>query len=28
MGRQVSGVVRREGISWTIGRQRSGPSVS
>ncbi|MCR4266767.1 relaxase/mobilization nuclease RlxS [Nitratireductor sp. ZSWI3] len=28
IGKEVSGVVRREGISWTIGRQRSGPSVS
>ncbi|CDX53876.1 conserved hypothetical protein [Mesorhizobium plurifarium] len=27
-GKEVSGVVRAEGISWTIGRQRSGPSVS
>ncbi|RTM09960.1 MAG: DUF3363 domain-containing protein [Hyphomicrobiales bacterium] len=28
VGKEVSGVVGREGISWTIGRQRSGPSVS
>jgi type IV secretory pathway VirD2 relaxase len=28
LGQQVSGVMRGEGISWTIGRQRSGPSVS
>lgn len=28
LGQQVSGVVRGEGVSWTIGRQRSGPSVS
>ncbi|RJT31477.1 DUF3363 domain-containing protein [Mesorhizobium waimense] len=27
-GKEVSGIVRGEGISWTIGRQRSGPSVS
>ncbi|RAZ72885.1 relaxase/mobilization nuclease RlxS [Mesorhizobium atlanticum] len=27
-GKEVSGVVRAEGISWTVGRQRSGPSVS
>jgi hypothetical protein len=27
-GKQVSGIVRGDGISWTIGRQRSGPSVS
>jgi hypothetical protein len=28
LGKQVSGVVRGDSISWTIGRQRSGPSVS
>lgn len=28
LGKEVSGVVRAEGISWAIGRQRSGPSVS
>ncbi|TPI13052.1 DUF3363 domain-containing protein [Mesorhizobium sp. B4-1-3] len=28
MGREVSGIVSGEGISWTVGRQRSGPSVS
>ena len=28
VGKQVSGVMRGDGISWTIGRQRSGPSVS
>ncbi|MER9598178.1 relaxase/mobilization nuclease RlxS [Mesorhizobium sp. M0244] len=28
IGKEVSGVVRAEGISWTIGRQRSGPSIS
>ena len=28
IGKQVSGVMRGDGISWTIGRQRSGPSIS
>jgi type IV secretory pathway VirD2 relaxase len=28
VGKQVSGVMRDDGISWTFGRQRSGPSVS
>ncbi|UQS67226.1 DUF3363 domain-containing protein [Mesorhizobium opportunistum] len=28
IGKEVSGIMRREGISWTIERQRSGPSVS
>ncbi len=28
IGQPVSGIMRAEGISWTIGRQRSGPSVS
>ncbi|RRH92164.1 DUF3363 domain-containing protein [Mesorhizobium tamadayense] len=28
VGKEVSGIMRGEGISWTIGRQRSGPSVS
>jgi type IV secretory pathway VirD2 relaxase len=28
LGKQVSGVARGETISWTLGRQRSGPSVS
>ncbi|KUM26942.1 conjugal transfer protein TraI [Mesorhizobium loti] len=28
VGKEVSGLVRAERISWTIGRQRSGPSVS
>jgi Type IV secretory pathway, VirD2 components (relaxase) len=27
LGRQVSGIVRGDGISWTIGRQRGGPGV-
>ncbi|WP_192385901.1 relaxase/mobilization nuclease RlxS [Mesorhizobium silamurunense] len=28
MGKEVSGMASWEGISWTIGRQRSGPGVS
>ncbi|MDP2620599.1 MAG: relaxase/mobilization nuclease RlxS [Hyphomicrobiales bacterium] len=28
LGKQVSGIVRGDSISWTIGRQRGGPSVS
>ncbi|MDX8501821.1 relaxase/mobilization nuclease RlxS [Mesorhizobium sp. VK4C] len=28
VGKEVSGIIRREGISWTIGLKRSGPSVS
>lgn len=28
LGKQVFGIVRGETISWTIGRQRSGPSIS
>jgi type IV secretory pathway VirD2 relaxase len=28
VGRSVSGVLRGDTISWTIGRQRSGPSIS
>lgn len=28
LGKQVAGIVRGEGISWTIGRQRGGPSIS
>jgi hypothetical protein len=28
IGKHVSGVVRGDTISWTLGRQRSGPSVS
>jgi type IV secretory pathway VirD2 relaxase len=27
LGKQVSGIARGETISWTIGRQRSGPSI-
>jgi len=28
IGKGVSGIVRDGGISWTFGRQRSGPSIS
>lgn len=28
VGQNVSGIMRESGISWTIGRQRSGPSIS
>jgi hypothetical protein len=28
IGKQVSGIMRGDGISWTIGRQRGGPSIS
>jgi hypothetical protein len=28
LGKEVSGIVRASGISWSIGRQRAGPSVS
>ena len=28
LGKQVSGLVRGDSISWTVGRQRSGPTVS
>ena len=28
VGKSVSGVMRESGISWTIGRSRSGPSIS
>lgn len=28
LGKQVSGIVRGEGISWSIGRQRGGPAIS
>jgi type IV secretory pathway VirD2 relaxase len=27
-GKEVSGILRAEGISWTIGRGRQGPSIS
>jgi hypothetical protein len=28
VGKQVSGIMREGGINWTIGRGRSGPSIS
>jgi type IV secretory pathway VirD2 relaxase len=28
IGKEVAGIVREGGISWTIGRQRSGPVIS
>jgi hypothetical protein len=28
IGQHVSGVIREGGVSWSIGRQRSGPGVS
>jgi hypothetical protein len=28
LGKQVSGIVRGETVSWTLGRQRGGPSIS
>lgn len=28
LGQEVSGLMRGEGISWTIGRQRRGPEIS
>jgi len=28
IGKPVSGIMREEGVSWTFGRQRSGPSIS
>lgn len=28
LGKQVSGVARGDAISWTLGRQRGGPSIS
>lgn len=28
LGKSVSGVMRGDAISWTLGRQRSGPSIS
>jgi len=27
IGREVSGIMRGDGVSWTLGRQRSGPSI-
>jgi len=28
IGKNVSGIMRESGINWTIGRQRSGPTIS
>jgi len=28
IGKNVSGIMREGGISWTFGRQRGGPSIS
>jgi hypothetical protein len=28
IGRQVSGIPRETGISWTFARERSGPSLN
>lgn len=28
VGKSVSGILRRDGVSWTIGRGRGGPSIS
>jgi len=28
VGKQVSGIMRESGVSWTFGRQRSGPNIS
>lgn len=28
VGKSVSGIMRENGISWTLGRQRSGPTIS
>jgi len=28
IGKPVAGIMRSDGISWTVGRQRSGPSIS
>src|SRR3546814_9744314 len=27
VGKPVSGIMRESGINWTLGRQRSGPSI-
>ena len=27
IGHEISGIVRASGISWTIGREREGPSI-
>jgi hypothetical protein len=28
VGKPVAGIMRDNGVSWTLGRQRSGPSLS
>jgi hypothetical protein len=28
LGKPVAGIMRDGGINWTLGRQRSGPSIS
>jgi hypothetical protein len=28
LGKPVAGILREGGISWTLGRQRGGPSIS
>jgi len=28
LGKQLSGIVREDGVSWTFGRQRGGPAIS
>jgi len=28
IGKPVAGIMRGDGISWTFGRQRNGPSIS
>ena len=28
LGKQVSGIMRGDSISWTLGRQRRGPGIS
>jgi hypothetical protein len=28
VGKNISGILRRDGISWTFGRSRSGPTIS
>jgi hypothetical protein len=28
IGKPVAGIMRADGVSWTFGRSRSGPSIS
>jgi hypothetical protein len=28
VGKEISGVARHDGVSWTIGRGRSGPEIA